>query len=46
MQRPDHRFEVMRRHNAMGRARGKEAFIAGLPFATGSTSVWCMLKSH
>lgn len=31
MQRPDHRLEVLRRHNAMGRTRAKTAFMAGLP---------------
>ena len=31
MQRPDHRFEVLRRHNAAGRARAKVAYMAGLP---------------
>jgi hypothetical protein len=30
MQRPDHKIEVLRRHNAMGRARAKVAFMAGL----------------
>jgi len=30
MQRPDHRHEVMRRHNAMGHARANVAFMAGL----------------
>jgi len=28
--RPDNQFEVLRRHNAMGRARGNIAFMAGL----------------
>src|SRR6266702_2095232 len=31
MQRPDHKLEVLRRHNAMGRTRAKTAFMAGLP---------------
>jgi hypothetical protein len=31
MQRPDHRLEVLCRHNAMGRTRAKTAFMAGLP---------------
>ncbi|WP_316168415.1 MULTISPECIES: hypothetical protein [unclassified Bradyrhizobium] len=30
MQRPDHKLEVLRRHNAMGRTRAKTAFMAGL----------------
>jgi hypothetical protein len=30
MQRPDNQHEVLRRHNAMGRARANTAFIAGL----------------
>jgi hypothetical protein len=30
MQRPDNQFEVLRRHNAMGRARSGVAFMAGL----------------
>jgi hypothetical protein len=30
MQRPDRQFEVLRRHNAMGRARANVAFMAGL----------------
>src|SRR5258706_12481901 len=31
MQRPDREIEVLRRHNAMGRARAKIAYLAGLP---------------
>ena len=31
MQRPDHEFEVLRRHNAAGRVRAKQAFMVGLP---------------
>jgi hypothetical protein len=31
MQRPDNRFEILRRHNAMGRTRANIAFMAGLP---------------
>ena len=31
MQRPDHRYEVMRRHNAVGRARANVVYLAGLP---------------
>jgi hypothetical protein len=30
MQRPDRRFEIIRRHNVLGRARAKIAFMAGL----------------
>ena len=30
MQRPDHEFEVLRRHNAVGRARARIAYLAGL----------------
>jgi hypothetical protein len=30
MQRPDHGMEVLRRHNAAGRARARIAFMAGL----------------
>ena len=30
MQRPDRRLEVLRRHNAVGRARAKTAYMAGL----------------
>jgi hypothetical protein len=30
MQRPDNQFEILRRHNAMGRAQGNIAFMAGL----------------
>lgn len=30
MQRPDHKLEVLRRHNAMGRTRAKTAFMVGL----------------
>ncbi|WP_441234479.1 hypothetical protein [Bradyrhizobium sp. 930_D9_N1_4] len=30
MQRPDNRYEVMRRHNAAGRARASATFLAGL----------------
>ena len=31
MQRPDREMEVMRRHNAVGRARANVTFMAGLP---------------
>jgi len=31
MQRPDHEFEVLRRHNAAGRVRAKQGFMVGLP---------------
>jgi hypothetical protein len=30
MQRPDHEYEVLRRHNALGRAPSSQAFMAGL----------------
>jgi hypothetical protein len=30
MERPDHDYEVLRRHNALGRARANQAFMAGL----------------
>src|SRR5260370_39609632 len=30
LQHPDREFEVIRRHNAMGRARANVAFMAGL----------------
>lgn len=31
MQRPDRDIEVLRRHNAMGRARANVAYMAGVP---------------